>query len=365
MDQQRFWELVSLKLSGEATSEELRELDGLKQQYPETALKLDIIFGIWKENPPHREPALPFSDHLVRLKQAEELSKEMLPADTQAVITLPRRKSKKRLFYYLAAAGSVIILFLSWTYFYNGAHHIESRKNNVANIIATQRGSRTTVQLSDGTKVWLNADSKIYYDEPFKSNVREVQLEGEAFFDVKKDSSRPFIIHTSVIDIKVLGTTFNVKSYKNESETETALISGRVEVSIKGSPEKKIILRPNEKLIVKHPSSPDTVENSKETGNALLVVKALRKDPVYKNSPELLWMDNKLVFDGETLEGVCKKLERWYNVKITIQDETLKRGAYTAIFDGETLQNVLTALKLADGIDFSIHNNEVLIFTKK
>ena len=76
-------------------------------------------------------------------------------------------------------------------------------------------------------------------------------------------------------------------------------------------------------------------------------------------------MDNKLVFDGETLEAVCKKLERWYNVKITIQDESLKKGAYTAIFDGETLENVLTALKITDGIDFSIHNNEVLIFTKK
>jgi len=361
MDQQRFWELVSLKLSGEATEEELRELDGLKQRYPETALKLDIIFGIWKENPPPREPALSFGNHLARLKKAEALPEEVPSVDEQPSEMLPVAKNNKRLFYYLAAAGSIIIIFfLGRIYFNNGTQHIE-RKNNVANIIATQRGSRTTVQLSDGTKVWLNADSKIYYDEAFKSNVREVQLEGEAFFDVKKDSSRPFIIHTSVIDIKVLGTRFNVKSYKNENETETALISGRVEISIKGSPEKKIILRPNEKLIVKHPASSGTVEN----GNALLVVKALRKNPVYKSNPEILWMDNKLVFDGETLEAVCKKLERWYNVKITIQDESLKKGAYTAIFDGETLENVLTALKITDGIDFSIHNNEVLIFTKK
>lgn len=365
MDQQRFWELVSLKLSGEATEEELQELDGLKQRYPETALKLDIIFGIWKENPPPREPALSFDDHLARLKKAEALPGEAPSVDEQPTVMLPVAKNKKRLFYYLAVAGSIIIIFfLGRIYFNSGTQHIE-RKNNVANIIATQRGSRTTVQLSDGTKVWLNADSKIYYDEAFKSNVREVQLEGEAFFDVKKDSSRPFIIHTSVIDIKVLGTRFNVKSYKNENETETALISGRVEVSIKGSPEKKIILRPNEKLIVKHPGPADTAGNSKEHGNALLVVKALKKDPMYKNSPEILWMDNKLVFDGETLEAVCKKLERWYNVKITIQDESLKKGAYTAIFDGETLQNVLTALKITDGIDFSIHNNEVLIFSKK
>jgi len=95
------------------------------------------------------------------------------------------------------------------------------------------------------------------------------------------------------------------------------------------------------------------------------VVKALRKNPVYKSNPEILWMDNKLVFDGETLEAVCKKLERWYDVKITIRDESLKKGAYTAIFDGETLLNVLTALKITDGIDFSILNNEVVIFTKK
>ncbi|PVD52996.1 hypothetical protein DC498_06410 [Terrimonas sp.] len=364
MDQQHFWLLVSLKLSGEATEEELQELEALIQRYPETGLKLEAISGIWNDNTPPPDMTHLFNSHANRLKQLGDWTENTANHWEETPGTLPVMKIKPRLAYFLMAAG-IVIIFLVGRYFMQESGNLKNEELRATNIITTQRGSRTTVQLPDGSKVWLNADSRIHYDERFKDDLREVQLEGEAFFDVKKDSSRPFVIHTSFIDIKVLGTTFNVKSYEDEDATETSLISGKVEISIKNNPEKKIILNPNEKLVVKHNIDNDAIKNKAGDESALIVVKALRKDPAYKNSLETLWIDNKLVFDSETLEEVCKKLERWYNVKININDEKMKKDNYTAIFDGETLLNVLTALKMADKLDFTIQNNEVSIFAKK
>lgn len=363
MDEQRFWLLVSLKLSGEASPAELAELEQLIQQHPETGLKLEAAAGIWNEAPAPADLALSFKAHVEKLKEAERKSENKI-YDEYRPAADPVPATKSRVFYFLMAAAGTVIAVLCWAYFLKEKPVLRRGKAPAGNIIATQKGSRTSVQLPDGTKVWLNADSKIYYDESFKDDLREVQLEGEAFFDVRKDSSRPFIIHTSAVDIKVLGTKFNVRSYGDESATETSLISGKVEISIKNSPEKKIILRPNEKLVVKHNSTNNNVNRTKNE-NALLVVKALRKDPAYEHSLETLWLDNKLVFDSEPLGEVCKKLERWYGVKIDIQDEKIKQETYTAIFDGETLLNVLTALKVADKLDFTIANNNVSIFTKK
>ena len=363
MDQQRFWLLVSLKLSGEASPAELAELEQLIQQHPETGLKLEAATGVWNEAPAPGDLTHSFKAHVEKLKEAERKTENKIYDEYKpAADPVPVRKS--RAFYFWVAAASTVIAVLCWTYFFKEKPVLRSGKAVAGNIIATQKGSRTSVQLPDGTKVWLNADSKIHYDESFKDDLREVQLEGEAFFDVRKDSSRPFIIHTSAVDIKVLGTKFNVRSYGDESTTETSLISGKVEISIKDSPEKKIILRPNEKLVVKHNSKNNNV-NRAINENALLSVKALRKDPAYEHSLETLWLDNKLVFDSEPLEEVCKKLERWYDVKIDIQDEKIRQETYTAIFDGETLLNVLTALKVADKLDFTITNNEVSIFTKR
>ena len=93
------------------------------------------------------------------------------------------------------------------------------------------------------------------YDKNFGKNIREVNLTGEAFFDVTKDSSHPFIIHTNVIDIKVLGTEFNVRSYPNDANTETSLIRGKVEVTVKNRANEKIYLEPNEKLVVANDNS--------------------------------------------------------------------------------------------------------------
>jgi transmembrane sensor len=116
--------------------------------------------------------------------------------------------------------------------------------------VGTKKGSKSHIVLPDGTNVWLNADSKIIYPGNFQGETREVSLVGEAFFDVVKNVNKPFIIHTGTMDVKVLGTAFNVRSYPGEMTTEASLLRGLIEVTLNGTEKKKILLKPNEKLTV-------------------------------------------------------------------------------------------------------------------
>jgi ferric-dicitrate binding protein FerR (iron transport regulator) len=121
--------------------------------------------------------------------------------------------------------------------------------------VFTAVGSRTHMTLPDGTKVWLNAGSRIHYEKSFGEQGREISLVGEAFFDVASNPKKPFIIHTAKLDIRVLGTSFNVKSYPSDKTTEATLVRGMIEVSILDRPADKIVLKPNEKLIVTNKDS--------------------------------------------------------------------------------------------------------------
>ena len=117
--------------------------------------------------------------------------------------------------------------------------------------VLAQKGSRTRTILPDGSTVWLNAGSKISYKPGLSGTTREVILEGEAYFDIVKRAGRAFIVHTKEIDISVLGTAFNVKSYPNDKTIETTLIRGLVSITRNsGKPEKPVYLRPHQKFIL-------------------------------------------------------------------------------------------------------------------
>src|SRR5690606_31670859 len=125
--------------------------------------------------------------------------------------------------------------------------------------IVAERGVRKQLVLPDGTKVWLNADSRLVYDGLLEGDTREVRLEGEAYFDVTRNVNRPFIITTDKISIRVLGTTFNVKAYPDDARTEATLISGEIELSVNDRPREKILMQPNEKVaVVDHPQAGDS-----------------------------------------------------------------------------------------------------------
>ncbi|WP_431217647.1 FecR family protein [Puia sp. P3] len=231
------------------------------------------------------------------------------------------------------------------------------------NFVSTRNGSKSKLQLPDGTQVWLNSGSNISYDNDFNGTSRQVRLTGEAFFDVVKDNARPFIIHTATVDVTVLGTAFNVRSYPEEKVTETSLIRGAVEVTLKTNAGKKVLLKPNEKLIVSNDSATIKHDSAKDTRKrpatmTLTQVHHLDRDSV---AAEVLWTKNKLVFDGETLGQVARRLERWYGVTVTIQGDELKNIEFTGVFDDDNLTEVLYALQLSGNFKYEIKKNEVII----
>ena len=369
MNEERFWLLVSLQLSGEAQPADLEELKTYLRENPELAFKKEMLGSVWdvKTQSPYIRKQEAFNKHLQRL--SNHFSEPALQYQVQeefieeANVETPLSKGKYRKLIWAAAIAASLV---SAVFLISDLNKDERTSNiNAQNTVSTKRGSKSKIELPDGTQVWLNADSRITYNENFHGSQREVTLSGEAFFDVVHDESRPFVIHTSTIDVKVLGTAFNVRSYENEKNTETSLIRGSVEVTLIKSPDKtKIILKPNDKLIVNNSKARLLADSSIQSGRRIDIPMTLARinyKPSDSTAVETLWVKNRLAFDGEALEDIILKIERWFDVKVTITDEKMKRGSYTAFFDDENLEQVMEALQLTGKFKYTINKKDVII----
>ncbi len=207
---------------------------------------------------------------------------------------------------------------------------------------------------------------------------REVILEGEAFFEVaKKDNKVPFFVKTSSIDIEVLGTSFNVMAYPDEETVETTVVEGSVNVVQKGTASslgQNVILKPNQKVTLIKKGS-HIVLSEMEIDKPLTVKQKIQPESTNTTSKEQLlisskvdidlhtaWKEDRLMFESETFEKIALKLERWYDVKIHIQNEVLKNYRYTGNFaHKETIDQVLEVLSLTTPIKYTFIQNDVYI----
>ena len=237
--------------------------------------------------------------------------------------------------------------------------------------VVVPHGSRNQVVLADGTKVWLNAGSLLRYATDFGQNSREVYLEGEGYFDVARDTTKLFVVKTDKLDVKALGTSFNVKAYPGEENIETVLISGKVTVG-------DVILTPNEKLVysrkdkkvviqkktfdTKQPVAAPTDEN-RHISSPQFVAKVVETpiDPVIYTS----WKDDLWRIESETLAGFAVKLERRYDVNIHFADKGSKALSINAVIKDESLEQVLRFLQLTIPVDFSIDGKTVTLKENK
>lgn len=371
MHEEKFWLLLSLKLSGEATPDELMQFDEMVKQYPELSWQAQLMSEIWMPGIEETITEDFFNKHLQRLSNhpdtdtpstQEDISNPETPAEDQH-----KHKPRRWLLLFSGIAATVALFFF---FYYSDSSFIvntEGKKHIAQNTVTTRKGSKSNVQLPDGTMVWLNADSKLTYDESFRGDYRKVYLQGEAYFDVVRDEHKPFIIHTKTLDIRVLGTVFNVKAYDAETNTETSLIKGSVEITLHNSPEKKIILKPNEKLLVNNEhfewsKSGSSNKRKSDADNMNIMVGKIHYEKKDSMALEALWVRNKLVFDAESLEEVMRKIERWYNVRVVLNvDENMKSTQYSAIFDNENLQQVMEALKITGSFTYSINKDIVAV----
>jgi transmembrane sensor len=236
---------------------------------------------------------------------------------------------------YLAAATVTFILFSAAAlYYYNSSSNFE--RQIVLQEKKAAPGLLTKVNLPDGTEIWLNAGSKIKFPNHFPLDKREVILEGEAFFNVKHEEKRPFLIHTQAVVTQVLGTSFNISSYPGDKQTKVTVISGKVAVYEAAEPGQP---NPNKPLFL---TANQQGVYTKKQKNLLL-----NKQKV-KSNDAIAWKEGNLIFKDTELSEVIGNIERRYAIRIEM--ESSLSCPVTVNFNNEPLDNVMRVLaKLVNG----------------
>jgi ferric-dicitrate binding protein FerR (iron transport regulator) len=362
MQSENLYDLISLKLSGEASIADLQDLEQHLEQNPQDRVHAEMLEKIWKEGniEVSVDSKAAFSRHMSKVGPRLSLETENATKSAEPAKVVSIKKSFLRI---TAVAASILLVVLSVFFFTNKGNNGTVDKTTAVNLVTAKYGLKKKLLLPDGTQVWLNSGSSITYSKNFSTTHRELQLTGEAFFDVVKDVKHPFIIHTKVMDVKVLGTAFNIRSYPDEGTTETSLVRGRVQIILHQNPSKNLFLNPNDKVIIQNASLDIEKELSAKVAEPKVVLTQMHQLQQDSTSFETSWVSNKLSFDNETLGHIALKLERWFDVKVKIQDESLKAGTYYGVFDEENLEEVLTALQLTGNFHFRIVDEKEVIIT--
>lgn len=319
-------DLLQRYISGKIGSDEFFEL----QKYINHTPDKDLIFLLqqqWENKNPHTT-----------------LNKQ----DIEKVIgyikqeTAPRKISAMLRFKWSRVGVAVLFLLLiglSIHLYLGKQEYVRLGKRDF--VMRTGKGERVSMILPDGSHVRLNSESVLSHQQNFGHNDRCISFTGEGYFEVAKDVEKQFVIHTQYLNVKVLGTTFNLSVYEEDKKMELALISGMVEVSTNHEPVQTAQLYPNEKALF------DTQTKQ------LTITKSFNQD-------ETAWIENKLVFRSEPLKDVLRQIGRRYGVTIEMEIAELEQDRYTGVFD-EDIEKVLSTLKEHYGFEYKIDKNTLYI----
>ncbi len=245
----------------------------------------------------------------------------------------------KNIGFWMKIAAIIVVVFgLGWSS--NLVSDFLIVQDDIVHKLEVPKGQRSKLELADGTEVWLNSDSKLDFSINNENKERVVNLEGEAFFHVARNVEKPFIVKVKGQELKVLGTSFNVRSYKDEESVYTTLEEGSIEVSVGG---RKIILEPNQQLIFNRLSN------------------RLSRKAVETNY-YTVWRDGRYVFDNESFSDVMRMVERWYDVKFIYPDEFFKEMHFSGVIKRtKPIEHVLTLINHTTPIRFEIKGDTVSI----
>ena len=363
MEKSRIIELMAKKTGKSASRQELSELAALLSRHPDYAYLQEIILSL-KGSRDHFERNIP-GEELVNLGWQHLTDKlnagpgnEQEPGPSGGRLFLSRFHRRRG---WWAAAAAIFVCICASLYYH--FYFNESGLAAVSKTAVAHNGSRSEILLSDGTRVRLNAGSRLVYPQQFSGASREVTLEGEAFFEVTQNARAPFLVHAGKIKVRVLGTRFNIKAYKEDADIETTLISGKVQVVLNDDEEKKITLSPREKLTVvnKPETDADKVRVPDVSNELRYQVQVL---PVTPNNSyvETAWLSNRIVLSNDDFEDVARQLERKYNVTIYFDNGALKQERMSAVFEKEDISQVLKILKMTTGFNYSINGNEIHLY---
>ncbi|NJO01597.1 MAG: FecR family protein [Bacteroidia bacterium] len=206
----------------------------------------------------------------------------------------------------------------------------------------TSSGQKIQFTLPDGSKVWQNAETSLKYPAQFDFFQREIFLEGEIFIDVKHQQGKPFTIHTQRAQIRVLGTSLNIKSYAETGSMETVVLEGQVQVVQETNDQNPLLLSANERAVLTNSSS----QFIKEVVDAREYIG---------------WKEGTLRFENESLAEILRTLERWYGVDIEVTSESLYHCRFTGRFHKKTLSEILNQMSIALNIHYTITQKVVTL----
>lgn len=326
--------LLNKYLRNECTSQELEEVLHWFQQEADTPAGKKIMRESWEgfENP-DGEATANFEQMLDRLHHQINLSATPLQV-------VSKNTAGRKMLKYLTRAAAILFLpmaaLLILTYG-GGALLFQAEIPTEWLEISTPAGAKTTFNLPDGSTVWLNHGSTLRYPQQFDADYREVEISGEAYFDVQSDPDHPFRVLSGELQVVALGTEFNVLAYPEDSTLEVTLISGRVDIMQSGRSGTRNLyqMQPDEHLVFQRQArklTPSRITSDKY----------------------IAWKEGKLIFENDPFGEVIRRLSRWYHVEFELDDPTLANLTYKATFTSETLPQVLDLMELASPIAYEI-----------
>ena len=245
------------------------------------------------------------------------------------------------------AAILILGLIIATSIVFYGVYHFSSR--NLIVEFQNTKNEKIELTLPDGSKVILNTKSAIKYPKRFAQKERLIELSGEAYLEVVRDTATPFVVKTKDVDIEVLGTSFDVMAYPDEAIIETTLVTGKVKLSrlnpLTGKVQ-SVILSPGHKAtfyIQEERFIMDKVDVKLYTG----------------------WKDGLMVIDNESLETIAKKLERRYNVQIKLSDDIISKPRYTFTVEDESIDSILEIIKKTSSVSYTKVNGEIVFYSTK
>lgn len=302
--------LIARMLSGEASPKEISELANWAKLTPANKKLIENSKHAWQSSR--------------KLLSEIEIQNDQLIVKTQIQVQQKqvRRRKNITLFYRAAAVIAIpLLLTIGWLL---GTQFDANQTNSLCEVSAP-KGQVAECVLADGTKVWLNTGSTIRYNPTLSGMNRIIKLSGEAYFKVTKNQHKPFIVETTHIQVKVLGTSFNIKAYPDQTGTETTLEEGRIELSLNDFPHQAPVeMKPGEHAVYNPYSQKITV---KKTDTYLLTS----------------WRDGKYIFKDADLKTLIQQLEKLYDVRIYLKDEEMGTIRFRGTF--EYNQNILDALE--------------------
>lgn len=331
-DETLLYKLLAAYFSGEATPSEKESIDKWRNKSSENEELFHTLRKQWKGVKIDTSSYVILDKSAVwnKVQQTIRANARQIPMYTRALLVKTSG----------IAAAIALLMGFSIAYFIANPSNWNA-EDILTNVILAPSGQKSQLVLPDGTVVWLNSGSKLTYNSLYAFSERVVELEGEAYFDVKQNKEIPFIVKTGIVDVKVHGTAFNVNAYTDEETVSVTLERGKVSLLSSVNQELLTYLSPNQSAIV-----------SRNDGNCQVVS--------CEAQAEACWHLNLLKFEGTPVREVWKKLGRWYGVNISLSDVN-PESTYWFTLKTESLTELLEMINRLTPIEYELNGEEVKV----